>query len=370
MPRSFFVLIICCCCLTVKGQALLLNGGFEEENTCTEYNVECAPEAWLTNDERFSNYFKDIQRSHNSLHCMAIEAGNATKPFKRTFIRSQLVCGLRKGNQYAIQFFIRSPHAILDSIGIYFSSADVMYETRSWRNVQPSVYLGEQNTFSKDNNWQQVNIKYTATGTEAFFAIANFSKRDITGPTHIDKENSFFLFIDDISMVPVNANEKICDDWQLQKQNIYDQDERHEFLRRKIKTGKANPPENIVLTPGKVIRIDTLLMPDVLFASGKAQLQNSSIALLDSFCKTMPGKQIDSLVIEGHTDNTGSAELNQQLSIERAKTVAAHFIAQKIIKPGLVFSKGFGASQPITTNNTAEGKQQNRRVSIFLYIRE
>lgn len=111
-------------------------------------------------------------------------------------------------------------------------------------------------------------------------------------------------------------------------------------------------------------------MPDVLFTSGKAQLQNTSIALLDSFCKKMSGKQIDSLVIEGHTDNTGTGELNQQLSINRAKAVADHFIAKKLVNPALVFSKGLGASQPLASNNTAEGRQQNRRVSIFLYIRE
>ena len=39
-------------------QNLLLNGSFEEENICTEYKVNCAPEAWLTNDDVFNNYFK------------------------------------------------------------------------------------------------------------------------------------------------------------------------------------------------------------------------------------------------------------------------------------------------------------------------
>ena len=51
-------------------QSLLLNGNFEEENICTEYKVNCAPEAWLTNDDVFNNYFKDADRAYQgfSLH--------------------------------------------------------------------------------------------------------------------------------------------------------------------------------------------------------------------------------------------------------------------------------------------------------------
>ena len=84
-------------------QNLLLNGGFEEENICSEYHVNCAPEAWLINDDVFNNYFKDIDRAYEGSHCMSIEAGNAKKPYKRTFIRSQMLCGLRKGNKSRLE---------------------------------------------------------------------------------------------------------------------------------------------------------------------------------------------------------------------------------------------------------------------------
>src|SRR5436190_4629848 len=98
----------------IYAQSLLLNGNFEEENICLEYKVNCAPEAWLTNDDVFNNYFKDATRAYQGWHCMSIEAGNAKKPFKRTFIRSQLLCGLRKGNHYRVELFVKSPHPILD----------------------------------------------------------------------------------------------------------------------------------------------------------------------------------------------------------------------------------------------------------------
>ena len=71
-----------------QAQNLLANGGFEEENICSEYKINCAPEGWLVNDDVFFSYFKDQNRAHNGAHCMAIEAGHAIKPYKRTFIRS------------------------------------------------------------------------------------------------------------------------------------------------------------------------------------------------------------------------------------------------------------------------------------------
>ncbi|HKZ68354.1 MAG TPA: hypothetical protein VJ111_18430, partial [Chitinophagaceae bacterium] len=124
-------------------QNLVLNGGFEQENICAEYRVNCAPEAWLTNDDVFNNYFKDANRCYEGGHCMSMEAGHAGKKFKRTFIRTQLLCGLRKGNHYKVELFIKSPHRILDSIGIYFSSSDLLFDKRPLQTIDPSLYLAD-----------------------------------------------------------------------------------------------------------------------------------------------------------------------------------------------------------------------------------
>src|SRR6187551_3619943 len=99
-------------------QSLLLNGNFEEENICTEYKVNCAPEAWLTNDDGYHNYPKDPAKAYEGVHCLSLEAGNGKKSYKRTFIRSQFLCRLQKQNKYRLEFYVRSPYPILDSIGV------------------------------------------------------------------------------------------------------------------------------------------------------------------------------------------------------------------------------------------------------------
>jgi outer membrane protein OmpA-like peptidoglycan-associated protein len=357
--------------LILYAQSLLLNGDFEEENICVEYKVNCAPEAWLINDDVFNNYFKDANCAYKGWHCMSIEAGNAKRSFKRTFIRSQLLCGLRKENQYRVEFFVKSPHPILDSLGVYFSSNDFLFDRRPLQTIKPSLYLGDVNKqFRKDSSWQQVVFNYTASGDESFITIANFSRRDVTGETGILRENRFFAFIDGVSLVPLNTNEKLCDDYQSRMEEIYDQDERHEFLRRKIRSGKDNVPLRLVLEPNKIIRIDTLVLQEVLFESGKAELQKASYLLLDSFSRNAYGRRVDSVVVEGHTDNRGTEEMNNRLSSARVQTALNYFASRAFVKPSRVFARAWGESRPVADNSTPLGRQRNRRVVVFLYIRE
>lgn len=352
-------------------QNLLVNGGFEEENICTEYKINCAPEAWISSSSGFANYFKDANRAHRGEHCMAIEAGHERKPFQRTFIRSSLLCGLRKDHRYRLEFFIKSPHALLDSIGIRFTSSDPLVETKRLDRLEPSLFLADAPIdFLKDSSWQRIEIVYTANGSEAFIMIANFSRRDINGSTNIPMEDHFFVFLDDIALFPLDENEKLCADWQQTREDIYEQNERHEFLQRSIKYRRSRSPEPIHLTPNIIFKADTLLLPDVLFATGKKDLEPGSFAKLDSFCRSMQGRFIDSLIINGHADNTGSVQLNAALSQGRAQAVAGYVKQCGMLSRVPVRAYGYGSRAPIASNDTPAGRQQNRRVEVFVYFRE
>ena len=69
--------------------------------------------------------------------------------------------------------------------------------------------------------------------------------------------------------------------------------------------------------------------------------------------------------IEGHTDNVGDNDMNQTLSEERAEAVRKQLITMGI-KEDRLTSKGFGESKPIDTNDTPEGRAENRRVEILI----
>jgi outer membrane protein OmpA-like peptidoglycan-associated protein len=352
-------------------QSLLANGSFEEENICLEYHVNCAPEAWISSADGFNNYFKNRGRAYRSEHCMAIEAGFSNKSFQRTFIRSRLVCGLRKNHQYQLEFYIKSPHDILDSIGVIFTPFDFLYGQKKLQNINPSLFVKPvTGSFVKDSSWQKVSMNYTANGDEAFMAIANFSRKDINGQTNIVMEKHFFVFIDEVSLFPVNRRESICTGWQKNRQDIYAQDERHEFLRQLIRENKNDPPI-VLVRPFTTLEVtDTLIIPDVLFATAQSDLRGDGNLMLDSVCIKLRTKRIDSIVVEGHTDNTGTIQMNEQLAVDRAVSVESAIRQRLYFKGMIIITRGWGDRLPIGDNRTPAGRQLNRRVELYIYTKE
>jgi outer membrane protein OmpA-like peptidoglycan-associated protein len=106
-------------------------------------------------------------------------------------------------------------------------------------------------------------------------------------------------------------------------------------------------------------------MSDVLFRSGSFELlpgARERLAKVSGIVLAYPSLHV---AIEGHTDSVGSDDYNQQLSERRAETVRDYFVQQGI-NSATVEAHGFGKTAPIATNDTPEGRQQNRRVELIL----
>jgi outer membrane protein OmpA-like peptidoglycan-associated protein len=103
-----------------------------------------------------------------------------------------------------------------------------------------------------------------------------------------------------------------------------------------------------------------IALRNVFFDTGKASLRSESNTELDRLVKLL--KDVPTLKIElsGHTDNTGSASGNVTLSQNRAQAVL-DYLASKGINKSRLTAKGYGSSKPVSTNDTSEGRQLNRR---------
>lgn len=100
-----------------------------------------------------------------------------------------------------------------------------------------------------------------------------------------------------------------------------------------------------------------------LFGSGEYELEPQARDRLRSLAgslKAHPGSQ---LIIKGHTDSSGDERFNQMLSEQRADSVRKFLIAEGVAHDRMN-AIGFGAQMPVATNNTAEGRQENRRIEI------
>ncbi|WP_346806171.1 OmpA family protein [Enterobacter chuandaensis] len=112
----------------------------------------------------------------------------------------------------------------------------------------------------------------------------------------------------------------------------------------------------------KIVRLDSMS----LFDSGKAVLKTGSTKMLVNSLVGIKAKPGWLIVVAGHTDNTGNAQLNQTLSLERATAVRDWMRDTGDVPESCFAVQGYGASRPVATNDTPEGRALNRRVEISL----
>lgn len=103
----------------------------------------------------------------------------------------------------------------------------------------------------------------------------------------------------------------------------------------------------------------------ILFSSGKSTLNASSKSALLKFASTLKETPETDVTIYGHTDNTGSRQVNARLSNNRAESVADFLTANSIARKRLT-TQGLAYDQPVADNATEAGKAQNRRVEIYI----
>ena len=351
----------------INAQNLVVNGSFEEENLCTEYKKYCAPEGWLVSSGKGDAYFINLKQAKEGTHYMGVEAGFLRWMSDRSFIRSQLLCKLRKGNRYRIEFYVKSKYPLLDSVGVYFTQKDFLFDVKPERLRVASVYAVDGNfDLKNDEIWKKVELIYTSIGDEAFITIGSFARQHSLEKVKDFREKHMLIFFDNISVFPIDPNENLCADWKKTKEEIYNFDIRHDYLSRYLETYSEDPP---IPEMSRTIThvIDTLIIPDILFETGKSALNKKSHHFIDSISQIIRRKLIDSIVIEGHTDSVGTIGFNQKLSMDRANNVHAYLI-QNIKAPFI--TRGWASQKPVADNRTPEGRQRNRRVEVYLYVRE
>jgi outer membrane protein OmpA-like peptidoglycan-associated protein len=122
---------------------------------------------------------------------------------------------------------------------------------------------------------------------------------------------------------------------------------------------------NVILETRDTARGLVVNLSDVTFASGQATLQAGAREKLARVSGILAGHPALRLEIEGHTDSVGSDALNQSLSERRADAVRSYLIQQGVPSASTT-AVGFGKTRPVASNDTAEGRQLNRRVELVV----
>lgn len=107
-----------------------------------------------------------------------------------------------------------------------------------------------------------------------------------------------------------------------------------------------------------------LELSGIYFNTGSASLLPESEPALRQIAQVVRQSKVPLLEVQGHTDNIGSAQFNQELSQQRAEAVRRALVSQFAIPPGKLSSRGFGFTRPVDTNGTVLGRARNRRVEL------
>jgi len=365
---------------TLQAQTnLLLNGGFEDVNTCTEYNSECGVEGWF--------YLKDVQAQ------MMTNDSNTTLLGNNSFgifykwlgytsfspvIGTILPCGLQKNCRYTFKGIISA-------------------RLNAQLILKPGICVGERfyvprRSFSKDmhpdsittihpipdTKFFQFEFSFIADGSEKYLTFGTYIEEDTTGAKKkLIGVQTVSLVLDQFELIAENKKETYCADYALNKEKIYQYNFRHKemdyslFGKGELAIQFTSNDSNYITSikePAPILQTDTLNLGDVFFDSNKSTLKPKAIKMLSSYFITGTIKnKIDSLYVEGHTDSIGTENSNIELSLQRCESIRQWLVANNVATTASIQVHPFGESKPIASNNTPAGRALNRRVEMIVF---
>ncbi|MEO7922737.1 MAG: OmpA family protein [Chitinophagaceae bacterium] len=358
---------------------LLLNGGFEDVNTCTEYNAECGVEGWFylkdVKAQMFSNEKNTELLGNNSFGIFYNWNGyTAFTPV----IGAILPCGLQKGRSYTFKGIIAArlnPKLKLKP-GICLGERFYVPQRPFAKNMQPAIILSIQPV--PNNNFFSFEYSFIADGKERYLTFGAYTEEDTTGAKKkLIGIQTISLVLDNFQLLSEDPNETYCPAYTLNKESIYHYNFRHKEMDYSLygngelkigftKTGSSYSTQ--VKEPPVQVKADTLKLGDVFFDFNKAKLKPAALKMLEDFFK-QPGQpvSIDSIYVEGHTDSIGSDTRNLALSLERCESIRQWLLQNNTIGSTAIQVHPFGRSKPIASNKTPEGRAQNRRVELVIF---
>jgi outer membrane protein OmpA-like peptidoglycan-associated protein len=371
MFKSCLLIPFCVLWFVSSAQNLVANGSFEDRNVCTEYHALCAPEAWFFIPESFK---APPKVNSNKAEVLISGKGNVAT----NYIYTKLLCRLAKGDEYDFSVWITTEPSF-EPLDVWMGEFEPEVDMKAIMLGEPKFKLTEQNVDSSRGSWKRYSYRFTATGNERFLMLGNLVKFE--APRKFSRNskgnNSFVLhFIDDVALHPTNLPEKTCPEYAAVLDQVYRQNLRHParliedvpINNSLLTTFRKEITWVIVDTPPSMRQpvADTLIIPDILFTTNSSEINKNFTRRLDSLLNKISNKSYKEIEVVGHTDNEGSDEYNQRLSLNRATSIKQYIVRRKLSFVQDIHVHGVGESQPRTSNKTPVGRQQNRRVEIIL----
>ncbi len=265
----------------------------------------------------------------------------------REYLQVKLPEPTKKGQEYYFEMWVCQDHRSMtasNNLGFVLSPTPVFRQSEAVK-YEPLADMKPDFNYTeiineKGREWVRISTTFTAANRAQYLIIGNFFDNKGTKFKNVgrgDQEQSYYL-IDDVALHEVNP------------------------IPVAIPEPEPEPipePPTLAEEPmevGKVIELD-----HVYFETSKWKLLDESTKQLNELVELMSKNPTMEIEIGGHTDDRGTDAANQKLSENRTKSVYEYLIGQGVAAGRMTYN-GYGEKSPKTTNDTEEGRSQNRRV--------
>ncbi|PSR05533.1 MAG: hypothetical protein BRD49_04580 [Bacteroidetes bacterium SW_10_40_5] len=367
--------------LGLKGQNLVPNGNFEQFNECPgerdHYplkNVKAWQAPAYENDQG-----NQLQHSPDFFHiCSQGKYGNPEnyygiqeakkgkgyagiyvhKVLTREYLFIQLDSTLKKGHHYQISCAISLSDRCLHSINKLSAAFTKNKEFQGIKvDALPLVIKdqeGKPQMLDEQENWLELSANFKADGQMQYLILGNFYPKDsiktnwVSNDTEQPNLKKAYYYVDDVTVQPCKT--KDCKELKSAKaSNASPTQQKLQAAKEELEAGNQAK----------------LTLEDIYFSVGKSKILPASYSGLKEMTRYLKQNENLKVKVEGYTDNTGRKEANLALSKERAKAVANYLLEHGIAQDRISY-EGYGAANPVATNKTESGRQENRRVEISL----
>jgi peptidoglycan-associated lipoprotein len=201
-----------------------------------------------------------------------------------------------------------------------------------------------------------------------FVAVLGLSLAGCATTTDVDKKIADAQSKTDKKIESVESQvESLQEKQKATEGKVDDQGRQIEQISQSAKEALQRAQEAGVLAKGKILFQQSFAEDRVRFKVNSFELTKDAKAALDEFSLKIKG--LDKgvyLEIQGHTDDTGGSDYNDQLGQQRAEAVRRYLAREHKLPLGRISTISYGDTQPVETNKTAKGRAQNRRVVIVV----
>lgn len=255
------------------------------------------------------------------------------KPHCREYAQIQMAEPIIAGQKYTVSFWMSSLDNTLEinQIGIAFTHKPAKEPGEGVLNLHPQI-VSKEIQKCREGTWRQYETTFVADASYDYAILGNFStdEQTLTEPKGDGRLLFAYYYFDDISV------------------------------------RKAPPIKEIAIPDDDLSRLipkqgQVIVLKDIFFDWDQAELMPRSLVELKKLLALMQHFPEMRIEVWGHTDATGSQEYNSRLSSYRAKAVV-NFLFEQGIDSQRINYAGWGSSKPVASNETQEGRMQNRRV--------